>query len=189
MLKILSCFTCSYNETAVGNTLVVTVKLFLRNEMNSCIIFIEIVLHCNNVVFNSLKVCAVFGNNKTFSCVFLSCSKLGLRTTSYCFKGFFNGNSILSCVNYTINTSYSIRVTLAYALAPECIICTILKNTTVVKSVEREHTGVPTNGNHTDFTAFLCSRINVCKVLGYFFVGIKAVNNVEILCHCRGLLG
>ena len=189
MFKVFSCLARSYNETAVRNTLVVTVQFFLRNEMHRCVIFIEIVFHCNYLFFNSFKIRAGFGNNKTLSCVLLSCCKFRLRTASYCIKCGFNGNCILPCINNTVNSSYCIAVTLADTLSPERVIRAVGKNTTAVKSVYGEHTGVPAHRNNADFIAFFCGGINIAEMLGNSFMSVKTVNNIEIFRHSGSLFG
>ncbi len=112
----------------------VTGKFFFRNEMYRGIVLVKIVGHCLYVMLDLCKVCTLFGNNKTFSCVLLPGGKGGIFTVSYGCDGFGNGNGVLLAVLYAFNTADRIGVTLAYALAPEGLILSFGKNAVAVKS-------------------------------------------------------
>jgi hypothetical protein len=62
----------------VGNTAVVLVQLFLRDEVYSGVIVGEVVGHCLDVVLDLSLVSAIFSNYEALSCMLLSCGQIGI---------------------------------------------------------------------------------------------------------------
>ena len=113
----------------------------------------------------------------------------GIFAVSYLLESGLNGNGVLLAVLNALYTSDSIGVTLAYTLAPECVVASLGKNCVAVHSHKREQSRIPTNGDNTDLAGLLSSLVNICEMLGDPCVSIEAVNYVEILYILRGLGG
>ena len=128
------------------------------------------------------EISALLGNYEALSCVLFTGGKLGVLAVSYLFESTLNGDSVLLCVLNALYTSYSIGVTLAYALAPEGVVAAVGKNSVAQHSHKREETGIPADGDDANLTRLLCGLIHICEVRGYLCVSVKAVDNVEKLC-------
>ena len=113
--------------------------------------------------------------------MFLSCCKIRIFSVSYCFQCCFNRNCILFCIFYAFDTAYCIWVSLAYTLAPECIILSVCKDCICIETVQWEHSRIPAYWNNTDMTAFFCSYIYWIKMLRNSCMCIKAVNYIKHL--------
>ena len=174
-------------KSTMRNAAVITFQFFFGNEMYGCVIFIEVVRHSLDLLLDTCKISTFLCYYETLSCVFLSGSKFRILSASYRFKRCFNRDRVLFAVFDTINTTDCIRVALAYAFAPECIIFTIGQDCICIHSVEGEHSRIPAYGNDSDMITLGSCLIYICKMLRDSCVGIKAVNNVEPLCVFRGL--
>ena len=76
------CATRTDDETAVGYTLVVTVKLFLAYKMHRCVIIGKIVGHVFDFLLDRSLVSAFLYNDKAVSFMFFSGRKLGIGAAS-----------------------------------------------------------------------------------------------------------
>ena len=115
--------------------------------------------------------------------MFVSCSQLWLTSTSHLINSLVNRNCILDRILHTRNTADSIRMSLAYTLAPECICASLDKNRLRIETVQREHSRIPANRNNTDIISLFCSFVHICKILWDLGMCIKTVNCVKIRCN------
>ena len=76
---------------------------------------------------------------------------------------------------------------LADALAPEGIGLTVRKNGLCVDTVQGKQSRIPTHGNDSHSVSFFAGLVHIGKMLRDSCVGIKAVDNVEVLCQLRCL--
>jgi len=82
ILLIPSGLSVSDHETAVRKRGMVTLHLFLADEMNRCIIVGEVVRHRYDLFFDTRKISTLFSNNIALSRVFLSrCEFRGLAVS------------------------------------------------------------------------------------------------------------
>ena len=109
----------------------------------------------------------------------LACCEFRLGTGSYCLECCFYRDSVLLAVLYAGNSSDRVGVTLGYALAPESIVSAVGKDAAAVKTVDREHAGIPAAGDEGCVIRAGSSLINVCKVFRDLSVCIEAVDYVE----------
>ena len=155
--------------------------------MYGCVIFVEVVRHGLDLLLDACEICAFFCYYEAFSCMFLSGSQLRILSASDCFQCCFNRNSVLFAVFDTINTTDCIRMSLAHAFAPECIIFTVCQDCICIHSVEGEHSRIPAYRNNSDMITLGSCFVYICKMLRNSCMGIKAVNNIEPLCIFRCL--
>ena len=175
------------NKTAMRNSAVITFQFFFRNKMYGCIIVGKVIWHGLDLLFDTCQICAFFSNNKTFSCMFLSCCQFRIFSVSYRFQSSLYRNCILLAVFYSVNSSNCIRVPLAYAFSPESIIFSIGKNGICIHSVQREHSRIPAYRDDSHMAAFFCRFIHIFEMLRNSCMCIKAVYNIEPLCIFRCL--
>ena len=107
--------------------------------------------------------------------------EFGVLSTADGFQCTINRHGVLLSIFNALHAADSIGMTLADALAPEGVILAVGENRICIGAGETEQTGIPTDGNNRHMTASLSRRVDVCKVLGNFSVGVKAVHNVEEL--------
>ena len=167
----------------------ISLQLLHSHEMNRSVIVAEVVGHCNYLFLYCLFVSPLLNYYKALSRMLLSCSELGLFTALCSLKGSLHGNSILSCIDYSFDTSYGITVALADALSPEGIILSLRKHTASVKSHKRKHSGIPSAGDKSRLSRRLRSLVNIFEMLSYPCMGVKTVNHIKKFCKFRGLLG
>ena len=177
------------DKSTVGNTAVVALHLFCGDEVNDRVVIGKIVGHGDDFALDASEVCTLTGNNKAFTQVLLACGKLGIGTASYRAQSILFGNGVLLCIGNALNAANGIGVTLAHALAPECISLAFGQDRLGIKAVDREHTGIPTAGDNGNVAALARGCIHVCKMLGDLCVCIKAINNREVLGNHGGLIG
>ena len=82
-LFAVACKTASHNETAVRHLVVLSVEFFLSDEVYGCVILIEVILHCLDIVLDLSEVSAFLRNYPALSQVLLTGSKLRLASASY----------------------------------------------------------------------------------------------------------
>ena len=116
------------HETAMRNSLVDTIKLFLGNKRYSGIIVCKVVRHFLDFLLDSGKICSLLRYHEALSGMLLTGGKLRCLSVTDLLKCFRNRNGILSCINYAVNSTNGIGMTLAYTLAPECIVISFRKN-------------------------------------------------------------
>ena len=135
ILLIPSGLSVSDHETAMRERGMVALHLFLADEMNRCIIVGEVVRHRYDLFFDTRKISTLFSNNIALSCVFLSRCELRSLAISDSLQHALNRDCILSCVLHAINAADRVRMSLAYAFAPECIVFTIRENCVCVYTI------------------------------------------------------
>ena len=175
-------------ETTVRNTAVVTFQFFLRNKVYSGVILIKVIRHGLDLILDSRKISTFLCYYKALSCVFLSCGKLRILAASYSFQCGLYRNCVLLAILNTINTADCIRMSLAYALAPKCIILAVSQDCICIHTVQREHSRIPAYGNNSNMTILRSSLIYIGKMLWNSLMGIKTVYYVKPLRILRCLL-
>ena len=80
-------------------------------------------------------------------------------------------------------------MSLADSLSPECVISSVWKYCIRIRSLNREHSRIPSYGYNSDMSALFCRLVNCGKMLRNPCVRIKAVDNVEHRGILRSLLG
>ena len=187
VLIIPASFACTDHKSTMRNSTVITLQFFFRNEMYCCIIFIKIIRHCLNLIFNACKISTFLSYYEAFSCMLLSCSQFRIFSVSDCFQCSFYRNCVLFSIFYSINSTDCIGMSLAYTLAPECIILSICKDCVCIHSVQGEHSRIPANRNDSYMIAFRCCLVNICEMFRYSGMCIKTVYHIEPLCIFRCL--
>ena len=166
----------------------VAVKLFLADEVYGRVVIGEIVRHRDDGFLNGSLVRTLFGNDKALSGVLLARRQLRVLAAAHAFKRALHRDGILAGVLYAGNAANRIGVTLADTLAPERVIFAVRQNRLTIEAVQREHTRVPTDGNHAEVAALLAGRVYIRKMLRNLRVRVKAVDDIKILCKLCGLL-
>lgn len=189
LIIAVACLAGSDNKTTVRYSAVVLFKLLLSDEMNGSIIVGEVVGHGLDIMLDLSQVCTLLSNYEALSCVLFTGGENGIFAVSYLLESGLNGNGVLLAVLNALYTSDSIGVTLAYTLAPECVVASLGKNCVAVHSHKREQSRIPTNGDNTDLAGLLSDLVNICEMLGDPCVSIEAVNYVEILYILRVWVG
>ena len=111
--------------------------------------------------------------------MFLSGSQCRFASASYLFHGRFDRNGVLDRIFNAFDTADRVRMSLAYALAPECISASLNQDGFCIQTVQREHTRIPADRDNADVSAFLCSLIYACKIFRDSCVCIETVDRVE----------
>ena len=189
MLSVKSRLARTDHKSTVRNARVITFKLIKSNKMDCRVVVCKIVRHFLYLTLYSSLVRTLLGYNKALSRVLLTCRKCRLAARTDSLKCGFHRNGILLCIYNAIYTANGIGVSLAYALSPEGIVCSVGKHRRGIHSVEREHTRIPACRNKSELSCRLGGSIYIFKMLGYFGMGVKAVNYVEEPSHLRSLLG
>ena len=187
VLIVPACFSAADHKTAVRDTAVVTVQLFLGNEMYRCIILVKVVRHGLDLFLDACKISTFLSNYEALSCMFLACSKLRIFSVSYCLKCSFYRNGVLLCILYAFDAADCIRMSLADTLAPECVVVSICKDRICIHTVQRKHSWIPAYGNDSYMSTLCCCLVNICKMLRDFLMCIKAIHNIEIFYILRCL--
>src|SRR5699024_6754629 len=120
---------------------------------------------CLDLLLDAGKIRSLFRNNKTFSCMFLSCSQFGILAPAHRLQSRLHRDRILFAILHTFNPADSVRMTLAYAFAPESIIFAVGENRIGIHSVQREHSGIPAYGDNAYMSAFCRSTIHIIEML------------------------
>ena len=140
---VFACLTASDNEAAVGDPAVVTVKLFLRDEVNGSVVIGKIVGHGLDLLLDLCLVCALLCDYEALSCVLLTGGKVGIFAASYSVDSLGNGDSVLLSVGNALNASDSVGMSLRNALAPEGVILAVGQEAVAEQSVKGEKSRVP----------------------------------------------
>ena len=110
----------------------ISLQLFLCDEMYRGIIVCKIVRHGLDLFFDLCKICALFGNNEALSRMLLPGGQFRIFDASDRIEGLRYLNGILSGILYTLNPANRIGMTLTDALAPEGIILSFRQNTVCI---------------------------------------------------------
>ena len=183
LVALFSSFTCADHESTMRHLAVVSLQLFLRNKMNGRVVFIKIIRHSLDRIFNLSFVGTLLRYNIALTRMFVSCSQLWLTSTSHLINSLVNRNCILDRILHTRDTADSIRMSLAYTFAPECICASLDKNRLRIETVQRKHSRIPANRNNTNIISLFCSFVHICKILWNLGMCIKTVNCVKIRCN------
>ena len=132
MLVVHSGHAGTNDTAAVGKSAVISLHLFLRNEMYGCIIVCKIVRHGLDLFFDFGKICALFGNNEALSRMLLSGGQFRIFAASDRIECLRYRNGILSGILYALNPANRIGMTLTDTLAPEGIILSFRQNTVCI---------------------------------------------------------
>ena len=136
-------FAGAENKSAVSHSAVVTQELVLVNEVNNGVVICKVVGHFLDLLFYRCSVCTLFKNYEAFSEVLVSGGKNRILAASYGFKSLVYGNGVLLCVLYALYPANGVRMSLAYALAPEGVVLAVRKDSVCINSVKSEQTGIP----------------------------------------------
>ena len=79
-------------------------------------------------------------------------------------------------------------MSLADTLAPKRIVFTLCKNCISIQAIQRKHSRIPANWNHSNMFAIRCCLVHVSEMLWNTRMCIKTVNHIKILCILRCLL-
>ena len=165
----------------------VTLHLLSADEVHRGIILIKIVGHGLDLFLDSGKIRALLGHHKALSGVFFSGGQLRILSRAHFSKRIFHRNGVLSGIRNAFDSSDSIGMSLADALAPEGVILTAGKDRVGIQAVQGKHAGIPAAGNDPHLTALLRCFIHRREMLRDLRMGIKAVDYIEILNKFRGL--
>ena len=113
---------------------VISCHLFLADEVDCSVIWLEVIRHSLYGLFDLGLVGAFLGYDVYLSEVHLALCKFRMLPCSYSVEGLFNWHSILPCVGYSLDASYSVGMSLAHATAPESVACTLRKSCLCVKT-------------------------------------------------------
>ena len=75
-------FAAADHKAAVRDSAVITVKLFLGDEMYSCIILIKVVRHSLDLFLDTCKISTLLRYYKALSSMFLACCKLRILSVT-----------------------------------------------------------------------------------------------------------
>ena len=188
VLIIPACFAGTDNKSTVRDPAVITFQFFFCDEVYCSIVLIEVVRHSLDLVLDTCKVCAFLSYYEALSGVFLSCCKFRIFSVSYSFQCCFYRDGVLFAVFDSVDPADRIGMSLAYTLAPECIIFTVGKDCICIQSVQGEHSRVPAHGDDSYMAALGSCLVYVCKMLRNSCMSVKAVYDIEPLCIFRCLL-
>ena len=152
--------------------------------MYGCVIIREIVWHCLDLFLNLCRIRAFLKHDKALAGMLFSCRQFRVLSVSNSFQRCFHRDRVLLRILYAFYSADRVRMSLAYALPPECVILSFRKDGIRIQTVQGEHARIPAHGDDTDFISFLCRCIHVCVMLRDPCVCVKAVDHIE---HARKL--
>ena len=179
--------TAAEYETTVRETVVIAFQFFFGDEMNRCVIIRKVVRHGLDLILDLCLIRSLFCHNKALSGVFFAGGQLWAAAASDCLQCTFNWDCVLSGILDALDPADRIGMSLADALAPECIIFALRQACSCIETVQGEHTRIPANGDDANLSGFLCGLIDCCEMLWNLCMGIEAVHYVKPLCIFRGL--
>ena len=123
------------HHAAVRQSAVVTLHLFLGDEVNGGVVIREVVRHGLDLVFDLSQVCAFLSYHEALSGMLLSGGQLRIGTVSDCLYSLLYRDGVLSAVFYTLDAAYCVRMSLAHALTPEGVILAFRQHAVCVQAV------------------------------------------------------
>ena len=167
------------NEAAVRHAAVIALEFLLADEMDRRVIIGKIVGHFNDLLLNSRCICAVFKNDKAFSCVLLPCCQLRGLTAADGLEGCVNRDRVLFGVFDAGDAADRIGVSLGDTLAPEGVILSVGEDRVCISARQGEQARIPSAGDQGDMAGRRSSGVDIGEMLGNARVSIKAVDDVE----------
>ena len=174
------------HETTVSEAAVVLVEFFFADEVDGGVVFIEVVRHGLDGVFDVCLVCTFFGNHVHETGVLLASGEFRHRTATDSFESCFDRAGVLLSVLHALDAADSVAMTLGNALAPERVVLAFREDRLGIHAVQAKHTRIPTNGDHGNLVCALGSGVNSCEVLRNLGVRVEGVDHVEHRSVLRG---
>src|SRR5699024_618954 len=181
VLSVPAGLSAAEDESAVRDPAVVSLELFLADEMYCRVIVGEVVWHRLDLFLYLCRISAFLQNDKALSCVLLPCGKVRILSVSDCLKSRLHRNRVLLCILDALYSADRVGVSLAYTLAPECIVLSVRKDRVGVQPVQGEHSRIPAHGDDSDLAALFRRCVHIGKMLRDPCMCVKAVDHIEHL--------
>ena len=122
MLLLMTRLAGADYEAAMCKATMVLHQLFLADEMYSRVIFIKVIRHRLDFMFDLCRIGAVLEHHKALARMFLPRRQLRILTRTNSLQCALDWNRVLLRVFHARNAANRIGMPLTYALAPECLV-------------------------------------------------------------------
>ncbi len=116
------------HETTVSETAVVLVEFFFADEVDRGVVFIEVVRHRLDGVFDVCLIGTFFCNNVNKTSVLLTSREFRHGTATHGFESRFHRAGVLLGILHALDAANSIAVALRNTLAPERVVPPLPQN-------------------------------------------------------------
>ena len=174
------------DAAAVGQAGVVLLHLLGGDELHGGVVVGEVVGHGLDGRLNGSLVGALLGHHIAVAGVLFPGGQLGILALADPLQRFRHGNGVLPGVGHAGNPADGVGMALAHALAPEGVVLALGQNGRGIETVDGEQAGVPAQGDHGHVAALLGGGVHGGEVGRDVGMGVKAVDDVELLGQGRG---
>jgi len=188
-LSVFAGDAASQDKAAVGDTLVIAVKLLLRDEVNGGVVVGKVGGHGLDGFLDLGPIGMEGGDHVTLAGMLLTGGKVGIIAAANPLERLGDGDGVLLAVKNPLHAADGIGMSLAYALTPEGIIVTVGEDAVAEKPLEAEHAGIPAGRDQGDMAARAGAFVTVFEMLGNLAVIIKAIYDGKVLGEGRTLDG
>ena len=148
------------------------------NERHRCVIVCKIVRHRLDLILDPFKISAFLRDDIALSRVFLTRRQFRILSSSHSLERFLDRDRILAGIQNALDPADRVRMSLADAGSPECIIPAAGKDRMRIETVQREHARVPSAGDETDLPAGLRGHVDCAEVLRNIRVCIERIDDI-----------
>ena len=167
----------------------VTVKLFLADEVHRDVVLVEVVRHLDDLLLHRLSVGALLEHHPALAGVLLARGQLRVAAGAHRIERGGHGDGVLARIGHAGDAAQRVGVSLGHAAAPERVVRALRQDAVGVQAVQREQARVPAAGDERARAGFAGRRVDVREMRGDVGVRVERVYHVVQRRVLRRLLG